>query len=594
MAQSQQEAMEQAKEFLRQVIKYRFWISITIAALFATIAYMVGSKPVRDATAKEVSTITAAEKEVKQYNNRSIPTAQYKPIVEEKTAVMTTDVNTAWKTLFDRQAPLLTWPEPVQERFRKWGRKWPEDEDKGRVLFAIIEYMEAYPEYVTMVYKCFKPYDYETGEGIVVAAPKEVLLRPSVFQTEKPPDLGKVWSAQERLWIQRTLLEVVAQVNKNAKNWDTAIVKQIDALEVGNSTAQDQRSLAKNEQLTEAENIYPPGEEKAADEAAGGGAGGAAGGASGIASMMSGRRGMGGMGGMMGGGGAAAQDAGNVYYVKPENDKGQYKILPVLLTVLIDQDRIQDLLIELENSPMSIQVMDFELARPHSKVAKPEKGTTPFGGFAGGMGGGMSSMMSSMMMRGGMGRGMSGYGGRASEMMGSMSMMQGMDRMRMAGGGGYGGMGAAPVAERKGTDKRSVDAKKQRTEKEKEALKSHGPTLFDPYFDIVEVTVYGQARFFNTPPALPAAETSPGEVAAAPGAPATAAAGSAAAKGAPAATPSAPAEGSAEKPATAPPANGVATKTGDGKAAEPAAPPAKKTDAKTEPKSDSKTATPKS
>ena len=68
-----------------------------------------------------------------------------------------------------------------------------------------------------------------------------------MFQTEKPPDLGKVWSAQERLWIQRTLLEVVAQVNKNAKNWDTAIIKQIDELEVGNPIAQDQRSLAKNE-----------------------------------------------------------------------------------------------------------------------------------------------------------------------------------------------------------------------------------------------------------------------------------------------------------------------------------------------------------
>ncbi len=44
MAQSQQEAMEQAKEFLRQVIKYRFWISISVAALFATIAYFVGSE----------------------------------------------------------------------------------------------------------------------------------------------------------------------------------------------------------------------------------------------------------------------------------------------------------------------------------------------------------------------------------------------------------------------------------------------------------------------------------------------------------------------------------------------------------------------
>ncbi len=186
MAQ-QDAAMEQAKEFLRQVIKYRFWISISVAALFATIAYFVGSGPVREAAAKEAVAIKAAEGEVKKYNSRAIPNAQYKPIVEEKTAVLTTDVNAAWKTLYDRQAPLLTWPVAVQERFKKWGRQWPEEEDKGRVLFAIVDYMEAYPEYVNMVYKTFKPFDYETGEGIVVAAPKEALLRPAVFLTGKAP-----------------------------------------------------------------------------------------------------------------------------------------------------------------------------------------------------------------------------------------------------------------------------------------------------------------------------------------------------------------------------------------------------------------------
>ena len=103
------------------------------------------------------------------------------------------------------------------------------------------------------------------------------------------------------------------------------------------------------------------------------------GGGKGMMDMMGGRRGMGGGGG----GFAAAQDGGSVYYVKAADDKGQYKVLPILMTVLIDQDHIQDLLIEMENSPMSIQVMDFELARPLSHVTKPEKGTAAFGGMGG-------------------------------------------------------------------------------------------------------------------------------------------------------------------------------------------------------------------
>ena len=77
---------------------------------------------------------------------------------------------------------------------------------------------------------------------------------------------------------------------------------------------------------------------------------------------------------------AAAQDSQSVYYVKAEND-AQYKILPVQMTVLIDQDHVQDLLVELENSPMSIQVKDFELQRPTARVVKPEKGAAQSGGY---------------------------------------------------------------------------------------------------------------------------------------------------------------------------------------------------------------------
>ena len=127
MAIDQKEAMEQAKEFLRQVIKYRFWISIGIAALLAVIAYFVGSRPVRAKAIDETKKITSAESDVKQYSSPTIPTKDYKPIVEEKTQILSNDVNAAWKMLYDRQAPLLTWPEPVQERFRTWGRKWPEN-----------------------------------------------------------------------------------------------------------------------------------------------------------------------------------------------------------------------------------------------------------------------------------------------------------------------------------------------------------------------------------------------------------------------------------------------------------------------------------
>ena len=81
-----------------------------------------------------------------------------------------------------------------------------------------------------------------------------------------------------------------------------------------------------------------------------------------------------------------------------------------MITVLIDQDRVQDFLVELENSPMSIQVMDFELQRPTARVAKPEKGADASGRCGMGMMGGHGRRM----------RGMGAYGGMASMMQNQM------------------------------------------------------------------------------------------------------------------------------------------------------------------------------
>jgi hypothetical protein len=604
MAQ-QQDAMETVKEVIRQIIKYRFWISVGVAALFGLIAYSVGSGPVRDQFKKESDAITGAKKTVEQYSAPGIPTKEYQPIVAEKTGVLTGDVNAAWRALYNRQAPLLTWPDTVQERFRKWGRKWPEDVDPGKVTLAQIDYIAAYKDYVDMVYKTFNAFDYETGEGIVVAAPKEVLLRPAVFSDEKVPGLGKIWAAQERLWIQHTLLEVVKEVNKNAKNWDSAIIREIETMEVGSSIAQDQRSLAKNEELEESKNILAPGEtEETADTPAAALGGGGPGMGQMMASM--GRRG-GAMGGMMGGGVGATQDPQTIYYVKGENDQ-QFRKLPIMISVLIDQDRVQDFLVELENSPMSIQVMDFELQRPTARVTKPEKGATQFGGMMMGGQGMMGYMMGGSPMMGM--RGMSGYGGMSGMMMGGQGMMGYMM------GGRMGGMGGGLTAARKGTDVRKVDRAGERKKQEEQASKSKGPSFFDPYFDIVQVTVYGQARFFQPPPQDESSQQqpSPGETAAAPDAAATASASPAAAgpdaktAASPSSTPpatdseakaSAPAEGEAAAKtdgtsddaakSTAPPTGEAAAKKDEnadeaGKSAAPSAAP----------KSDTEKAGPKS
>jgi len=552
------QAVEQLKEFLRQCIKYRFWISLGVAALFAIIAYFLGSSPVQAKADRQTQEINKAANDVKQFMLPGVPNDQYKPIVDEKTGILTTDVNSAWKQLYSKQANLLTWPKTVQQRFREWGRQWPTNVAEGAVELAKVDYIQAYPEYVDEVYKALHAFDYETGTGIVAAPPKEALLRPQNFEPTRLPELGTIWASQERLWIQRTVLEVVAAVNKKAKDWDSAIIKQVNVLEVGDPVAQDQKSIAKGEQLEESEAIKAPGSEAAEDTAASGGAQGG--------TMMPGM-----MGGMMGGrmGGAGAGATETIFHVKPANDKGQYKVLPILLSVLIDQDHIQDLLVEMENSPMSIQVMDFELQRPASRVVKPEKGAVA--NIASGYGYG-SSVMGGMMrgqMRGSMGA-MAGYGGMMGSMMSQMTQQYTRGGMAGMGAGmmGRGAIGMAPAAAaRKGTDKRTTNRGEVRKDETKAVETAKGPSLFDPHFDIVEVKVYGQARFYNPPPADAGTEPSPGETAA---------------KAAESAEP-AKGDASSAEPAKTEPAKALPVKTEPAKAQPPTTEPTKAQPAKTEP-----------
>ena len=54
---AQEDATEQVKEVLRQVIRYRFWIAVGFAALFAVIAYFMGSGPVKAKASTETAKI---------------------------------------------------------------------------------------------------------------------------------------------------------------------------------------------------------------------------------------------------------------------------------------------------------------------------------------------------------------------------------------------------------------------------------------------------------------------------------------------------------------------------------------------------------
>jgi hypothetical protein len=497
--------MDQIKEIIKQAIKYRFWIAIGLSALLPLIGYFVGVGPIkREATAK-AEEVKGADSSVKKYANGTVPNSQYKTIVAGKTDLLTADVNAAWTKLYSRQAPLLTWPTPeLQAKFNEWGRKWPTGLAPVAVQLTINDYMIAYPAQVTQVYSRFRPWDPINGTGVVQAAPKDVLLQPHPFDQNNPPsDLGLIWATQEKLWVQRALLEVINKVNKNAKGWDSATIKQIIDLQVANWQALDQVSMSKGETLMLEPSITKDGVVAAAPAATGvvmGGrsdmselGGGASAGLSGAAAGPS-------SGGMSGGG----SESITVSYLSSSND--QYKVVPVSMSVIIDQNSINNLLTELANSPMAIQVIDYEHQRPSSKISKPVKGESlDFGGaYAGSAGSRIGLFNMTASSYGGMQERMAAYGGGAAPISDMASAYGG----RMNGGGGA-------TTQRKGRDLRSIDKRSEQEEKKKQDEEAAKVTIHDPYYNLVLVTVYGQARFYNAPPVEAQAQPSTSEATAA-------------------------------------------------------------------------------
>lgn len=507
--------MDQLKEFLKLAVKYRFWIVVAVAALLPMIGFFASAGPINEQETTKAAAVKTAFTNVKKYESGIQPNDTWRNLTEQRTGVLKSEIHKAWEMLYEQQAPLLTWPPEVSEQYTTWGPRWPEGVSPSTITLANNTYAAVYPQYVDQVYASFRPFNYEDGSGVVVAPVKETLLRPVKFSASKPPTLGKVWAAQQKLWIQRTVLDVIDKVNSDSENWDEAPLKQITGLEVANPKAQDQKSIVEGISLVLAPEITRPGDTSAAPAAASSGGGGRAasdyeeyGGAVGGGQMGQMMSSMGGYGSGMGmmGGAALATEPDEVYIFEQASGQ-QFREIPVYIAVLIDQSRVLDLIEAFRRSPMSIQVVDFELKRPDIEIKKPEKGEqNPMFSSLGGYGEmflGANSMMSRMGgMMGGMGAGM-GMPGYGAGMEAGYEMMSG-------GMGGYGPMGARAPTKPQGKDIASEQYKKLQERQAKADGKTDekkAPTpppqkgYSDPHYNIVEVHIYGRARFYDPPTA---------------------------------------------------------------------------------------------
>ena len=155
--------------------------------------------------------------------------------------------------LWNQQQELMTWPEVVKAGVEKGGFRGEVDA-KTRS-----EYRSAYEQELVDLHQVVKPFDATTGEGLV-EFPMELIPTLSWGTSPIPPSSQEMWDSQEDIWLFRTLLQGVFNINQEFQ-CETVLdskIKQIVMIELRGGT---------------------PGGAKAVAEAAGAGAGGGPGGA---------------------------------------------------------------------------------------------------------------------------------------------------------------------------------------------------------------------------------------------------------------------------------------------------------------------------
>lgn len=452
--------MDQVKVALAVLKKYHFWL-LTVVVLGVGIAVWFMATNSRAALFKEnLAKIESADNSLGSAMGENPPNAQFKEKVDKLHEGLKQEVAGVWKELYDKQVELFVWPDLVANTIAKLGpdeqipdriRAYYNDNvvrDEWKRVFDLAnirrikgeeedlsggggDMMGGGPGMMAGPVMIGGP-DGGRGpevemEGIVYwdkSRRAEIIGR--YYSEKAPPTDLKVRMTQEDLWIfEFALVDVVEQVNANARDSLGATIKQIQVLDLA--------QWAINAANESGGKLWTPGQE-------GGGGGMMMPGMEEGGGMPGGPEGMpgggdampGGEGAMAGGGGgggapdaaAAAASADTALldgrYLddqgKPMKGDGtgpyaEFKQMFVYMRFLMDQRKLPDLLAACANAPLPIETRQ---VRVH--IGDQDKAAT-------GAGGGNMDMM------------MPGMGGDAGGGMGMPEMM---------GGGGGGNVETGP------------------------------------------------------------------------------------------------------------------------------------------------------
>lgn len=401
--------MDQVRAFLKQLVKYHFWILSVLVLIIATVCWTMASSSLDAKFSQRKSTIDGAFSSMTSLKQQATcPNPEVNKVNQEKVDEQTKIVMDVWKDLYQRQRDeVLKWPKelgdqfiqdieklkflaPINNAMRSNYRNYIEKRFDGLVDIVKAQKMDAaagggYPGGFGEGGRGGYGRGFEGGPPMAqppgLGVPGEDMnylvqwldqnnLRAKLDFTAALPTANQVWVTQEDLWVYETLLNVIAKTNKarNATRPDNTAVRAILTLEVGRASSSS--TMGSSGQV-----LMPQGT-GGSGMGRGGEFGGEMGGELGMtdrggemAMMERGGEGFGMEGtDMMGMGTDGATADAAVLAYRYLDDTGQpladgsgslgaeYRQLPIYMSLMMDQRWIPHLLIECANAALPIEV----------------------------------------------------------------------------------------------------------------------------------------------------------------------------------------------------------------------------------------------
>ncbi|MFO0851929.1 MAG: hypothetical protein U0871_25690 [Gemmataceae bacterium] len=190
--------------------KHHFWILAGVGLVFSLLAFLMVMFNVSSAVASAKSDLDKQFNDIKGNNPKGTKALED---MDKQKEVLLKRREELWKTNYEQQKSLFAWPnhmklKPLEDRFTKFGEPIARQED----AFDTLKTREVYETAYERIAQSIVPTTFPGRDWRKV-------LRHVTAWGDIVPTSNRVWLALEDLWVQKTLLLAVNDINAANRNF---------------------------------------------------------------------------------------------------------------------------------------------------------------------------------------------------------------------------------------------------------------------------------------------------------------------------------------------------------------------------------------